>query len=114
MRIKSHTLSLSLSLVLRYLQMKIEERWVGDRDRWKEDEGGVAARAAPNAQRQSTLTLTLTLTHEREHEEAAAVLCFVVSLLLHHLSCSLVHPHSSRSAALSIVSFKSQSRVWIR
>jgi len=81
--------------------MKIEECWVADRDRWKEDEGGLAARAAPNAQRQSTLTLTLTLSHEREHEEAAAVLCFVVSLLLlHHLSCSCALIHTVSLAVL--------------
>jgi len=105
MRIKS--LSLSLSHI-DISKMKIDERWIADRDRWKEDEGGLAARAAPNAQRQSTLTLTLTLTHEREHEEAAAVLCFVVSLLVllyHHLSCScaLIHSYSlSRTSTLSL------------
>jgi len=101
--------------------MKIEESWIADRDRWNEDEGGLA-RAAPNAQRQSTLTLTHE--REREHEEAAAVLCFVVSLLLHHhlsCSCALIYSYSlanprclSRTDPLSIVSFESQSRVWIR
>jgi len=100
--------------------MKIEECWVGDRDRWKEDEGGLAARAAPNAQRQSTLTLT----RERARggsccsllrRLAAAASSSLVLVCAHPLVLSLVHPHClSRSAAHSIVSFESQSRVWIR
>jgi len=126
MTIQSHIDEDQVSLSLSHIEiskMKIEECWlqieiVGRRMReeWQQEQHQM-----PNDR-----ALSLSLSHEREHEEAAAVLCFVVSLLLllhHHLSCScalihsysLAHPHClSRSAGLSIVSFTSQSRVWIR
>ena len=96
--------------------MKIDECWIADRDRWDEDEGGLAARAAPNAQRQSTLTLTLTLTRERARGgsccsllrrlAAAAASSSLVLVCAHHTrTVSLSHIHSyclSRSAVLFV------------
>jgi len=90
--------------------MKIDECWIADRDRWDEDEGGLAARAAPNAQRQSTLTLTLSRERARGGSccsllrrlaAAAAASSSLVLVCAHPLVLSLAHPHClSRSAAL--------------
>jgi len=65
--------------------MKIDDCWIADRDHWNEDEGGFAARAAPNAQRQSTLTLT----HERERARGGSC-CSLLRRLAAAASSSLV------------------------
>ena len=89
--------------------MKIEECWVADRDRWKEDEGGLAARAAPNAQRQSTLTLTLTLARERRGGSCCSLLRRLAAAAAASSSLVLVCAHPlvlslslSRSSTLSL------------
>ena len=88
--------------------MKIDERWIGDRDRWKE-EGGVAARAAPNAQRQSTLTLTLSRERARGGSccsllrrlaAGAAVSSSLVLVCAHPLVLPLSHIHTVSLAVL--------------
>jgi len=89
--------ALSVSLYVLALDSDHEIEIVGRRMRedWQQEQHQM-----PNDR-----ALSLSLTHKREHEEAAAVLCFGVSLLLHHhLSCSCAPIHSyclSRTSTLS-------------